>query len=150
GNGDGSFQSFVNYSTDSTYELSVGDLNNDGKSDLVGAGNGFGLSVLKGNGDGTFQKSVNFQAGGNFAALLDLNGDSKTDIVSSAQGSSIAVFLNQTGPYSITGLTRDNNGAALSGVTVSLTGGTPESTASDATGAYVFNDLSAGQSYTVT
>ena len=151
GNGDGSFQTFVNLAADSPYELAVADLNSDGKADIISAANAFGLEVLKGNGDGTFQQLVNLQAGGRFAILLDLNGDSKPDIVSSgAQADSISVLLNQTGPYSISGFTRDNNGMALSGVGVSLAGGTPKFTTSDANGAYAFNDLTAGQTYTVT
>ncbi len=150
GNGDGTFQAPVNYATDFPYELSIGDFNKDGKSDLVTAGNGFGLSVLKGNGDGTFQKSVNFQAGGVFATVFDLNGDGKPDIISAGQTNSVAVFINQTGPYNIHGTVRDSNNVPLSGVTVTLSGGAPVVVNTDATGTYAFNDLTAGQTYTVT
>ena len=149
GNGDGTFQAFVNYATPRLfpYELSVGDLNNDGKSDIVVVGGGSGLSILKGKGDGTFQESVNFEAGARFVINLDLNGDSKLDLIA-GWIDSISVLLNQTGPYTISGVTRDNNGAALSAVMVFLTGGATMVSVTDATGAYAFNDLTAGQTYT--
>ena len=153
GNGDGTFQSPVNYPTNlpSPYALSIGDFNNDGKSDLVTAGNSSGLGILKGNGDGTFQKSVNFQATGFFATVFDLNGDGKPDIISAGQtANSVAVFINQTGPYNLSGTVRDSNNVPLSGVTVILSGGAPVVANADATGIYAFNDLTAGQTYTVT
>ena len=151
GNGDGTFQAFVNYTTGSSpYGLSIGDLNSDGKSDLVVAGNGGGLSVIKGNGDGTFQKSVNFQAGGFFASVFDLNGDGKPDIISGQTANSVGVLINQIGPYNISGTVRGSNSIPLSGVTVRLTGGTPVVVDTDATGTFAFNDLTAGQTYTVT
>jgi hypothetical protein len=108
------------------------------------------LSILKGNGDGTFQKSVNFQGGGNFATVLDLNGDAKPDIVSAQTANSVAVFINQTGPHNISGIVKDNNNVPLSDATVVLTGGTSVVIKTDATGTFAFNDLSAGQTYTVT
>src|SRR6185503_15889854 len=149
--GDGTFGSPVNYPAgDFPYELSTGDFNSDGKLDLVSAGNGGGLSILKGNGDGTFQKSVNFLGGGFFATVLDLNGDAKPDIVSAATATSVGVFINQTGPHNISGTVRDNNNVALSDTTVVLTGGTPVIIRTDATGTFAFNDLAAGQTYTVT
>jgi hypothetical protein len=151
GNGDGTFGSTVNYPAGGfPYELSTGDLNSDGKSDLVIAGNGGGLSILKGNGDGTFQKSVNFVGGNAFATVLDLNGDTKPDIISAQTATSVAVFLNQTGPHNISGAVRDNNNVPLSDTTVMLTGGTPVVIKTDATGAFAFNDLASGQPYTVT
>ncbi len=151
GNGDGTFGTHVDYATGGfPYEMSIGDLNSDGKSDLVIAGNGSGMSILKGNGDGTFQKSVHFQGGGNFAIVLDLNGDSKPDIVSAQLPSSVAVFINQIGPHNISGTVKDNNNVPLSDATVVLTGGTPVIVKTDATGTFAFNDLTAGQTYTVT
>ena len=154
GNGDGTFQAFVTYATGgfSPFGLSIGDFNGDGKSDLVVSANIMGgLSILKGNGDGTFQKSVNFQVGGSFATVFDLNGDGKPDIITAHQlANSVAVLINQTGPYNISGTVRDSNSVPLSGVTVRLTGGAPVVVNTDATGTYAFNDLTAGQTYTVT
>ena len=64
GNGDGTFQAPVTYSSGGyqSYSVAIGDVNGDGKPDLVAAnlcqsagncGNG-GVGVLLGNGDGTF------------------------------------------------------------------------------------------------
>jgi hypothetical protein len=151
GNGDGTFAAPVNYAAGGfPYELSTGDFNSDGKTDLVSAGNGGGLTILKGNGDGTFQKAVNFLGGGFFAAVLDLNGDAKPDIVSAATATSVGVFINQTGPHNISGTVRDNNNVPLSGVRLVLTGGLGVTINTDATGTFAFNDLAAGQTYTVT
>ena len=63
GNGDGTFQTAVNYDTSGAYSISVADVNLDGKPDLVVDGGG-GVSVLLGNGDGTFQTAVNYSSGG--------------------------------------------------------------------------------------
>jgi hypothetical protein len=112
GNGDGTFQPPVNYSSGGSYvdSVAIADLNGDGIPDLVVA-NGYqcvgclngGVGVLLGNGDGTFQPAASFDSGGYFAAsvvIADLNGDGKPDlaVANGAQchgcgNSEVSVFL---------------------------------------------------------
>jgi hypothetical protein len=93
GNGDGTFQTAVTY--DSGYEtedIGVGDINGDGKPDLIVASDAMTLSggfvgwigVLLGNGDGTFQPIAFFASGGEplvSLAITDVNGDGKPDVL---------------------------------------------------------------------
>jgi hypothetical protein len=90
GNGDGTFQPVATYGTGGGFALSVavGDLNGDGKPDLVVANYytyGYGsLEVLMGNGDGTFQTAVPYFSGASgpySVAVADLNGDGKLDVI---------------------------------------------------------------------
>jgi hypothetical protein len=90
--------------------VAVGDLNGDGKLDLVvgnrcansGCQSGHGsVGVLLGNGDGTFQPAVANDSGGGphffheeAVAIADLNGDHKADIVVTNAGSdTVGVLL---------------------------------------------------------
>jgi len=85
GNGDGTFQSHVDYTTSANSTAMVtGDFNNDGKLDLV-----VGNSILLGNGDGTFQPSltvpispIQTEAQPSPSSLLaaDFNGDGNLDL----------------------------------------------------------------------
>jgi hypothetical protein len=88
GNGDGTFQPVVTYSSGGYSDESVvlADVNGDGKPDIVVADNNNGsgtVEVLLGNGDGTFQPAVGYNSGGGASsvAVADVNGDGKPDIV---------------------------------------------------------------------
>jgi uncharacterized protein (TIGR03437 family) len=99
GNGGASFQPPIEHllpgvraPSTSVSTFSVGDLNGDGRPDLVlgiaGFGSGAGnLSYLAGNGDGTFRDESAVVSGATVSstALADLNGDGKLDLVSAGR-----------------------------------------------------------------
>jgi len=100
GNGDGTLQPPVNYSSgaDAPGSTTLADLNGDGKLDVVVSnsfsppnlhGNG-AVGVLLGNGDGTFQTVVPYDLNGLGGALAvaDVNGDGKPDVVVTVEGGS--------------------------------------------------------------
>jgi len=102
GDGQGNFASSVNYRTGvDTQGIAVGDLDGDGKLDLVVANTGvddwWTVGVLRGKGDGTFAQEVEYDSGfgPNSVALGDLNRDGKLDVVlaNSGAGASLNVLL---------------------------------------------------------
>jgi hypothetical protein len=100
GNGDGTFQAPVSYATGSTpypERVAVGDLNGDGKLDIIVTNYGDNtISVLLGNGDGTFQPQVTYSTGRQpfGLAIGDFNGDGKPDVgVTNYGDNTISVLL---------------------------------------------------------
>lgn len=89
GIGNGTFLPQVTYpvgNSNSTYFFTVGDVNNDGRWDIVipnSVENNVG--ILLGKGDGTFQAQITISAGPDSApaglAIADFNNDNRSDIV---------------------------------------------------------------------
>jgi hypothetical protein len=104
GNGDGTFQSPVKYSIGNSGLLAVGDVNGDGKPDIVAVAEPFirgaanqvlsgNIAVLLNNGDGTFQPAKYAVAPGLVSLVLgDFNGDGYADLAV-LNGSGLSVLL---------------------------------------------------------
>ncbi|WP_035348106.1 Ig-like domain repeat protein [Edaphobacter aggregans] len=88
GDGDGTFQSKVNYAgcqTGKTLKIQLADFNRDGITDVAlgcSNGNNGGIAILTGNGNGSFRAPV-YYATGDLAGLAkgDFNGDGILDLV---------------------------------------------------------------------
>jgi len=98
-NGNGTFATPVTISSPNNCGFAFGDVNSDGKVDIVSSDCGNNtVSVLDGNGDGTFGAATSYFAGSypDGVALGDMNGDGKLDIISANDdGGDVSVLLNK-------------------------------------------------------
>ncbi len=98
GNGNGTFQTHKDNSTAkaaSCISLTVGDLRNDGRHDIVAGCQALGLvGVLLSNGDGTFKaiKTYAVPIGVTAVAVGDFNGDGKPDVAVTNGGTNVSVL----------------------------------------------------------
>ena len=96
GKGNGTFAAPVDYPVgDYSLGLATGDLDGDGKVDLVATAYNHGVAILMGNGDGTFQAAHNVATGGQPYTLLidDFDGDGHLDLAAGNQGwAGVAIF----------------------------------------------------------
>jgi hypothetical protein len=101
GNGDGTFQpveSFFNPTRNQPRFVTLGDLNGDGKLDVVVTYSQPGISVFLGTGDGHLQSPVNYNNLGlaetSAVAFGDFNGDGKLDLAVTS-GTGVTILLHQ-------------------------------------------------------
>ena len=104
GKGDGTFRAHVDYATGlGPVGIAVGDLNGDGKADLVTADFFDAVSVLLGKGDGTFQPNVDNLlsclpdsdlCAPEAVVIADFNGDNKPDLATADYyGMRVSIFM---------------------------------------------------------
>jgi len=128
GNGDGTFQSHVDYDTGAdSRQVATGDFNGDGRLDLA-VSSSEGVSILLGNGDGTFQSQTLYPLGTTdnpYLVIADLNGDGKLDLAVANPAGSVSILLGNgdgsfqssvpyaTGGFSATVIAADFNGDGI-------------------------------------
>jgi hypothetical protein len=128
GNGDGTFRPAPSVVGLDALSVAVGDVNEDGKLDLLVAGGfeGF-VGVLLGNGDGTFQPAMTYGSGGMdpwSVAVGDVNGDGKLDVLvanrndHSPQSGTVGVLLGNGNGTLQTVLGFDSGGFSARSLTV--------------------------------
>ncbi len=132
--GTGTFPTFTTYdAVTSPYHVSVGDLNGDGKPDVVAGNTGSSsfISVFMNNGDGTLGTKVDYATAdtdNRATAIADFNNDGKNDIVAVNRATNnVSVFINSSSSYFYAGASTGKVGVGTS---------SPSSVLSVASGTY--------------
>jgi len=94
--------------------LAIGDVNNDGRLDVMARDGAFVANVFLGNGNGTFLVRQTFANSGAFESTLgDVNGDGNLDIIASNYAQGVGILLgNGNGSFKAT----INVGTSASGI----------------------------------
>jgi hypothetical protein len=112
GNGDGTFTAPSDAEHPNAVVVAVGDLNQDGRPDLVALNHANTVSVLLGNGDGTFGAKTEFGVGidPTAVAIADLNADGQPDLIVTNAGPYDYRAGYYTGPSTVSVLLGNGDG----------------------------------------